>query len=323
MIVDDVKINIIAGHGGNGLAVFSKTKKTLGPTGGNGGNGGNIFIEGVSDLGALRQFRYKKVCQAKNGQNGKSQLNDGHDADDLILKVPVGTVAHILENKKIVEITKIGQKELAAKGGRGGKGNYLFRSAVNTSPRQFEQGKPGESFEVRLELKMIADVGFIGLPNVGKSSLLNELTNAKSKVANYPFTTLEPNLGIYFDLILADIPGLIEGASEGKGLGTKFLRHIERTRILFHFISADSANPVLDYKTVRNELATYNPVLSEKQEYIFISKSDTVEKNIAKEIKKDFEKLDKKVMAISIIDPVSIDNIKKLLNKLILEKIAV
>lgn len=323
MIVDDVKINIIAGHGGNGLAVFSKTKKTLGPTGGNGGNGGNIFIEGVSDLGALRQFRYKKVCQAKNGQNGKSQLNDGHDADDLILKVPVGTVAHILENKKIVEITKIGQKELVAKGGRGGKGNYLFRSAVNTSPRQFEQGKPGESFEVRLELKMIADVGFIGLPNVGKSSLLNELTNAKSKVANYPFTTLEPNLGIYFDLILADIPGLIEGASEGKGLGTKFLRHIERTRILFHFISADSANPVLDYKTVRNELATYNPVLSEKQEYIFISKSDTVEKNIAKEIKKDFEKLDKKVMAISIIDPVSIDNIKKLLNKLILEKIAV
>jgi GTP-binding protein len=323
MIVDDVKINIIAGHGGNGLAVFSKTKKTLGPTGGNGGNGGNIFIEGVSDLGALRQFRYKKVCQAKNGQNGKSQLNDGHDADDLILKVPVGTVAHILENKKIVEITKIGQKELVAKGGRGGKGNYLCRSAVNTSPRQFEQGKPGESFEVRLELKMIADVGFIGLPNVGKSSLLNELTNAKSKVANYPFTTLEPNLGIYFDLILANIPGLIEGASEGKGLGTKFLRHIERTRILFHFISADSANPVLDYKTVRNELATYNPVLSEKQEYIFISKSDTVEKNIAKEIKKDFEKLDKKVMAISIIDPVSIDNIKKLLNKLILEKIAV
>jgi GTP-binding protein len=320
MIIDDVKISVIAGHGGNGLAVFSKTRKTLGPTGGSGGNGGNIFLEGVSDLGALRQFRYKKVCEAKNGQNGKSRLNDGHDGNDLILFVPVGTLAHNLQNKKTFEINKIGQRELVAKGGRGGKGNYLFRSATNTSPRQFEQGKPGEAFELHLELKMIADVGFIGLPNVGKSSLLNELTNAKSKVANYPFTTLEPNLGVYYDLVLADIPGLIEGASEGKGLGTKFLKHIERTKVLFHFVAADSENPLQDYKTVRKELEIYNPLLVEKPEYIFISRSDTVEKNVIEKIKKEFKEIGKSASPVSIIDDETQENVKKILNQIALEK---
>jgi GTP-binding protein len=316
MIIDDVKISAIAGHGGKGLVTFSKVVRTLGPTGGSGGNGGSVYIEGVSDLGALRQFRYKKVCEASDGQIGKSRLNDGHHGDDLTLYVPVGTVCHNLNTKKDVEITKIGQREIIAKGGKGGKGNYLFRSATNTSPREFEEGKPGESFEIRMELKMIADVGFIGLPNVGKSSLLNELTNAKSKVANYPFTTLEPNLGVYYDLILADIPGLIEGASEGKGLGTKFLKHIERTGTLFHFVSADSQDPITDYKTVRTELETYNPLLSQKQEYIFISKSDAVEKEAVEKIKKDFAKLDKVTVAISIIDSDSLNDIKKTLNNL-------
>jgi GTP-binding protein len=320
MIIDEVKITVIAGHGGKGLVTFSKTRKTLGPTGGNGGNGGNVFIEGVSDLGALRQFRYKKVCEAKNGQNGKSQLNDGHDADDLILYVPVGTICHNLAKRRDIEITKIGQRELVAKGGRGGRGNYLFRSAINTSPKEFEEGKNGETFELQFELKMIADVGFIGLPNVGKSSLLNELTNAKSKVANYFFTTLEPNLGTYYDLILADIPGLIAGASEGKGLGTKFLRHIERTKVLFHFIAADSLDPIDDYKTVKAELEAYNILLLGKPEYIFISKSDTVEKATVDKIKDDFKNIGKQVEAISIIDNESLDNIKKILNKLILEK---
>jgi GTP-binding protein len=241
--------------------------------------------------------------------------------------VPVGTICHNLSKPTSAqgygvakEITKIGQQELIAKGGRGGRGNYLFRSATNTSPRQFEQGKPGESFEIRLELKMIADVGFIGLPNVGKSSLLNELTNAKSKVANYPFTTLEPNLGVYFDLILADIPGLIEGASAGKGLGTKFLRHIERTKILFHFISADSKNPLLDYETVRKELETFNLLLLEKPEYIFISKSDLVPQSVIDQIKNDFEKINKKAFAVSIINLQSLDAVKKLLNGLAREK---
>ncbi|OGZ70227.1 MAG: Obg family GTPase CgtA, partial [Candidatus Staskawiczbacteria bacterium RIFCSPLOWO2_01_FULL_33_9] len=276
MIIDDVKINITAGKGGKGLVVFSKTKMTLGPTGGSGGNGGDIFLQGVSDLGALRQFRFKKDIKAEDGENGRNQLHDGQNAKDSILLVPVGTVCHNITTGKEVEITKIGQLELVAKGGKGGRGNFLFRSATNTSPKQFENGKSGQFFELRLELKMIADVGFIGLPNVGKSSLLNELTNANSKVANYPFTTLNPNLGVYYDLILADIPGLVEGASTGKGLGIKFLRHIERTKVLFHFVSADSKDPVLDYKTVRNELEKYNKLLLEKPEYIFLSKSDTV-----------------------------------------------
>lgn len=320
MIVDDVKISVQAGHGGKGLATFSKIKLNKGPTGGNGGLGGSVFLEGVSDLGALKQFRFKKNIKAKDGQNGKSGLHDGYDAEDLILFVPVGTVCHNLTNNKDLEITKIGQRELIAKGGRGGKGNWFFRSATNTTPMESEEGRPGEHFDLRLELKMIADVGFIGLPNVGKSSLLNELTNAKSKVANYRFTTLEPNLGAYYDLILGDIPGLIEGASTGKGLGIKFLRHIERTKVLFHFVSADSPTPIKDYETVRKELEDYNPLLLQKPEYIFLSKSDTVTPEIISEVKSEFKKIFKEVFVISIIDPESIKMVQQILNDLISQK---
>jgi len=326
MIIDDIKITVKAGNGGDGLATFSKTKMTLGPTGGSGGNGGSIYIEGVSDLSALRQFRFKKEIKAESGQGGRAQLSDGPDGKDLILYVPVGTIASLKQinsailRGRTVEIKKIGQRELIAKGGRGGKGNYLFRSAVYTSPKKYEEGKPGENFEIRFELKMIADVGFIGLPNVGKSSLLNEITNAKSKVANYPFTTLEPNLGVYFELILADIPGLIEGASEGKGLGTKFLRHIERTKILFHFVSAESKDPVSDYKTVRGELESYSPLLAEKPEHIFISKSDTVSAQEIKGIINEFKKIKIEATPVSIIDEESLTSFKKILNQLISEK---
>lgn len=321
MIVDDVKIKVSAGNGGKGIATFSKTKMVLGPTGGSGGNGGNIFFQGVSDLNALRQFRYKKENYAENGEDGKSQLNDGKDGKDLILQIPVGTVATNLNNGIVFEITQIGQKEMVAKGGKGGKGNYLFRSSINTSPTEFQPGKPGESFEFHLELKMIADVGFIGLPNVGKSSLLNELTNAKSKVANYAFTTLEPNLGVYYDLILADIPGLIEGASEGKGLGIKFLKHIERTKILFHFISTESPTPTEDYKTIRKELENHNKILLEKPEYIFLSKSDVISQEDIKKIQKEFKKNTKlDIFPISIIDTESINQVKKILNKMAEEK---
>ena len=322
MIVDEVKITVTAGHGGKGLATFSKVKWALGPTGGNGGIGGNIFIEGVADLSALRHFRFRKDYFADKGENGKSGLHDGRHADDLILHVPVGTVCHNLTRSEDIEITKIGQRELIAKGGKGGRGNYLFRSATNTSPRQFQEGKPGEYFELKLELKLIADVGFLGLPNVGKSSLLNELTNAKSKVANYAFTTLEPNLGAYYDLILADIPGLIEGASLGKGLGIKFLRHIERTKVLFHLISATSPNPIKDYKDVRGELESYKKSLLEKPEYIFLSKADEVSPDVVSKIKKDFKKIKKEIIPISIIEPESINTIKKILNTIIAEKTA-
>jgi GTPase len=193
MLIDDVKIRVMAGSGGKGAVMFNKNMMSLGPTGGNGGNGGSVFIEGISNLSGLNKFRFKKEFKAGDGQNGLSQLCDGKNGDDLILLVPVGTVLHKLETKEDIEITKIGERILIAKGGKGGKGNFHFRSATNTTPKKFKYGKEGESYEVHFELKLIADVGFVGLPNVGKTSLLNELTNSRSKVANYSFTTLEPN----------------------------------------------------------------------------------------------------------------------------------
>lgn len=320
MLIDDVTIRVKAGDGGKGAVAFDKNKMAIGPAGGSGGRGGSIYIEGVANLNALNHFRFKKEVEAEAGKNGKGQYCDGPDGEDLILTVPVGTVIHNLDAGVDEEIIKIGERKLVAKGGRGGKGNFHFRSPTNTSPTQFQFGKPGESFGIRLELKLIADVGFVGLPNVGKSSLLNELTRANSKVANYPFTTLEPNLGVYYDLILADLPGLIEGASQGKGLGVKFLRHVERTRILFHFVAADSEDPVADYKVIRKELGEYNKELLEKPEYLFLSKSDNV---TPEELKKKLEKLKKlnaKVTAISVYDDESLMSVKKILNKIIDEK---
>ncbi|MBI2064599.1 MAG: GTPase ObgE [Candidatus Yanofskybacteria bacterium] len=325
MLIDDITIRVKAGKGGDGAVAFNKNIMSLGPTGADGGNGGNIYLEGISDLNALNQFRNQKEVVTADGKNGKGQYNDGRDGDDLILKIPVGTVIHNLEKKETSEIVKIGDRVLIAKGGRGGRGNFKFRSSTNTSPRQFTAGKEGESFTLRLELKLIADVGLIGLPNAGKSSLLNELTNANSKVANYPFTTLEPNLGVYYELILADIPGLIEGASGGRGLGIKFLRHIERTRVVFHLISAESDNPLRDYKIIKKELSGYSKDLAKKPEYLFLSKSDVV--SVA-ELKKKITILRKisakggpasgakKVIAISIHDIDSVDKVKDILNKI-------
>ena len=314
MLIDDVNVRISAGHGGKGSVAFNKTLMNLGPAGGSGGKGGSVYAEGVSDLSALGQFRFKKEFAAEDGLYGRDQFRDGHDGKDLILKVPVGTIAHNLTIGKDIEIEHVGERVLLAKGGNGGKGNFLFRSSRNTSPKQSQPGLPGESFEFRLELKFIADVGFVGLPNVGKSSLLNELTNAKSKVANYAFTTLEPNLGTYYELILADIPGLIEGSSEGKGLGTRFLKHIERTRTLFHFISAESPTPVADYKTIRSELGAYSKALLKKPEHLFLTKSDVTDEKQLKVALAKLKKIDPKVISISIIDDESIKKVQKLLN---------
>ncbi len=316
MLVDDVTIKVSSGNGGKGAVAFNKNLNALGPAGGSGGKGGDVYVEGVSDLSALNQFRFKKEVGAQDGKDGRPQFCDGEVGKDLVLKVPVGTVIHNLTTHENIEITKIGERVLITKGGKGGKGNFLFRSSRNTSPKQFQYGLPGESFELRLELKLIADVGFIGLPNIGKSSLLNELTAAKSRVANYPFTTLEPNLGVYYDLILTDIPGLIEGASTGKGLGIKFLRHIERTGTLFHFISADSPHPVEDYRTVRRELGKYNKKLLRKKEYMILSKSDTVSPENLKKQATKLKKLKREVTPVSIYDWDSIEAVKKLLNKI-------
>lgn len=320
MLIDNVTIRAKAGDGGDGAVAFNRDKMALGPVGGNGGNGGNIYLEGVSDLSALSQFRNKKEIRTENGGNGRGKFIDGNDSNDLVLGVPVGTVVTNLDTGKVGEIVKTGERLLVVKGGHGGNGNYKFRSSLNTSPRQFQRGKPGQAFTIKLELKLIADVGLIGLPNAGKSSLLNELTGAKSKVANYAFTTLEPNLGAYYELILADIPGLIEGASEGKGLGVKFLQHIERTKTLFHLVSAESENPAADYKIVRDELKKYSQTLADKTEYLLLSKYDTVpEKDLKKKIA-ILKKLNQTVIAISINDEDSLKKVQQILNKIKDEK---
>lgn len=316
MLVDDVTIRVAAGHGGRGSAAFNKNLMSLGPVGGSGGNGGSVFTEGISDLSALNQFRFKKQLKAEDGRDGGDQFRDGRDGQDVILKLPIGTVIHNLTTKTDSEITKIGERALLAKGGKGGRGNFHFRSSRNTSPKQFQPGLPGQEFGFHLELKLIADVGFVGFPNVGKSSLLNELTDAKSRVANYPFTTLEPNLGVYYELILADIPGLIEGSSAGRGLGLKFLRHIERTKILFHVISAESPDPKRDYRVIRKELGAYRKPLLKKPEYVFLSKSDAVPLGELKKRIAIVKKINPKTIAISIYDDKSLQAVKKILNEI-------
>ncbi len=335
MLIDDVTIRVKAGNGGTGKVAFNKNLMSLGPAGGTGGKGGSILFEGVSDLSTLNQFRFKKEIVAQNGKDGKGQFCDGPDAEDLIIKIPVGTVIHFLESKSIKrtvegkedreqredrEIIKIGERVLVARGGKGGRGNFHFRSSLVTTPKRFEFGRKGDEFTIRLELKFIADVGFVGYPNVGKSSLLNELTRANSKVANYPFTTLEPNLGVYYDLILADLPGLIEGASSGKGLGIRFLKHAQRTKALFHFVSAESEDPVKDYKIIRKELKEYNKELIEKPEHLFLSKTDLVSPEDLKKKLAKLKKLNPKVLPISVYDWDSLTEVKKILNKLIDEK---
>ena len=316
MIIDNLTIRIQAGKGGDGIVAFNKNKGSQGPTGGNGGNGGNIYLVGVSDLGALNALRNAKVFKAEDGKNGRHQLNDGTAGEDLFIRVPIGTVIHNKTTGIDQEIVKVDEQLLVAKGGHGGKGNFLFRGPHSTSPKRFQEGLPGEQYNVFLELKMIADVGIIGLPNVGKSSLINELTKAQSKVANYHFTTLEPHLGAYYDLILADIPGLIEGASEGKGLGVKFLRHIERTRVLFHIVSAESEDPVKDYKSIRKELGAYSKAMLEKDEYLFLSKTDMVDSAIVKKKLTKLKKLNKNASVLSIHDLDSITAVQKILNKI-------
>jgi len=320
MLIDDVTIKVKAGDGGNGLVAFNKNKMSLGPTGGQGGNGGTVCFVGIENIGALNQFRHKKNFAAQQGENGKRQRKDGANGNDLVLKISVGTVVHNLTTKTDIEIDKIGQQVIIANGGQGGRGNYLFRSSRNTTPKQAEQGRPGGSAQLRLELKLIADIGFIGLPNVGKSTLLNLLTNAQSRVANYPFTTLEPHLGAYYELILADIPGLIEGASGGKGLGIKFLRHVERTKTLFHFISCQSTDPAGDYQTIRKELGAYNPKLLKKNEHVFLSKTDLVTQEDLKLKLASLKKLKIDALPISQLNDKSILKVKKLLNKIKDEK---
>jgi len=310
MFTDEAKIRISAGRGGDGVVAFDKIKMSLGPTGGDGGDGGDIYFEGVSNLSALNKYRHKRDHYAGDGKNGKSDKSAGISGKDLILTVPIGSVIHNLNTKKDIDIKEVGQKVLVARGGKGGRGNFHFRSATNTSPQEREEGKPGQEFELFLELRLIASIGLVGLPSAGKSSLLNELTATDVKVGAYHFTTLEPNLGSMDGTIIADIPGLIEGASDGKGLGMKFLRHIQRTKVLAHCISSESENPEEDYRVIRGELEKFNPDLIKKKEIIILTKTDLLDEKSLEKKTEELKNINPDMIAVSIHDFEAIEKLK-------------
>lgn len=311
MLVDEIDITVMGGHGGAGRVSF-RGKKGGGPDGGNGGKGGDVYAEVTSDLYALNKFISKKVLAAQSGEPGGTNEKTGANANDLILVMPVGTFITDEEGKEI-GLDELGKKVLLAKGGLGGKGNAFFKSPSNTTPRYGQPGLSGEEKKLNLKLKLIADFGLIGLPNAGKSSILNELTSAGAKIGDYPFTTLEPNLGMLSNKIIADIPGLIEGASEGKGLGHKFLKHIEKVKLLLHCISSESDDPVKDYKVIIGELKKYNPKLLEKQEIILLTKSDLVDKKDLEKKIKGLNKTKKQIIPVSIYDWESLQSLIKIL----------
>lgn len=303
--IDELHIHATAGHGGAGVVrwLHLKGRDKAGPAGGDGGRGGDVILEGVRDLGALAHYRYAKKFRAENGESGGGNDCHGGDGEPVVLKVPVGSVATLTTTGEVYEILKEGQREVLMRGGMGGWGNAHFKGAVNQNPEQSTPGKPGASGDIRISLKLIADAGFIGFPNAGKSSLLNSLTRSKSKVGAYPFTTLDPHLGEFYGYVLADIPGLIEGASAGRGLGSRFLKHIERTGLLVHLVSAEQENPIAAYKAIREELAAFGRGLPEKPELLVLSKVDMVSPEEAKKMREDLEKASGvPVVTLSIID---------------------
>ncbi len=319
--VDEATIYAQAGKGGDGVVRWARTKEKAkgGPSGGDGGKGGNVLFNGVRDLAALARYRYEKKFQAENGGAGEAQLKHGKNGDDLILNVPVGTTLRVHETGEEYEITHENEHILVFKGGYGGFGNDHFKSSTNQNPFEQTPGKAGQGGDISLTLKLIAEVGLIGLPNAGKSSLLNALTNAKSKVGVYPFTTLEPSLGDFYGRVIADIPGLIEGASAGKGLGTKFLKHIERTGILLHLVSAEREDPVAAYREVHYELESFGRGLLEKREYIVLSKTDLLTPQEAADRSSQLhEKTGKEVLQVAVTDQASVktfaDNLSKILS---------
>lgn len=281
--LDQAKIYVRSGDGGNGCASFRREKfiEFGGPNGGNGGKGGDVWVECVGNLNTLIDYRYHQHYSAKNGRPGMGQERAGPDGDDVVLKVPPGTQIYTEDEETLLaDMTKVGDRALIAKGGNGGFGNAYFKSSINRAPRHANPGQPGIEMALILKLKLIADAGLVGLPNAGKSTFLATVSAAKPKIAAYPFTTLHPNLGVVrageVDFVLADIPGLIEGAHEGAGLGTRFLGHVERCRVLLHLVDGTEDDVASAYKTVRAELKAFSPELAKKKEIVALSKCDAL-----------------------------------------------
>ncbi len=321
--LDQVKIFVKAGDGGSGSPSFRREKfiEFGGPDGGDGGKGGSVILISERNLNTLIDYRYTQHFKAQKGGDGKGKKMTGKGGDVLYLKVPIGTQIFEEDNKTLIyDFKKNNEKYIAASGGKGGLGNTRFKSSTNRAPKKFTKGLKGEEFWIWLQLKTIADIGIIGLPNAGKSSLLASITSASPKIANYKFTTLNPNLGVAMyddkEITLADIPGIIEGAHAGVGLGIKFLKHIERCKTLLHLIDVNENDLIYSYKQVRNELNNYSKQLIKKKEIIVFNKIDLIEKKIFEEKVKEFEsKTKKKVYSMSTIEPKSVAKIKAKLLK--------
>jgi len=318
MFIDYAEIFVKAGDGGSGQVAFRREKYVPkgGPAGGDGGNGGNVIIEAHHNLLTLLDFQYKRKYTAENGEKGGSSLKDGRNGNDVVIKVPVGTTIKDAESEKIIaDLDSDGKSVVIAHGGKGGRGNSKFATATHQTPRFAEPGRPGEEESIILELKLIADVGLVGFPNAGKSTLISVISAAKPKIADYPFTTLEPNLGIvrykdFQSFVVADIPGIIEGAHEGKGLGLKFLRHIERTKILLFLIESTSENHQKDFKTLLSELEQYSEILSAKKKIVAFSKADLIdEKEIKKLKKKKLRNYDDEILIFSSATKFGLDEL--------------
>jgi len=321
MFIDEAEIEIQSGKGGDGIVHFRREKyiNRGGPDGGDGGKGGDVVFIVNEHMNTLERFRHQTIFKAEDGKRGGVKNQTGRSADDLIIEVPPGTVIKLAgSGEQIGDLVDEGQRVIACKGGRGGRGNTRFRNSKTQAPRLAEKGEPGESKRLYLELRLIADIGIIGMPNAGKSSLLARVTNAKPKIANYPFTTLVPNLGVAtldddVTLVLADIPGLIEGAHSGLGLGDTFLRHIQRTKVLIHLLDGLSDDPLADYAQINTELALFDPMLGEKPQIVGFNKTDLpdVQEKI-KKITADFKNKEADVIPVSTVTG---ENITKLLWK--------
>ncbi len=330
--IDELKIHISAGYGGNGVVRWRHEKgiDRAGPAGGNGGKGGDVYLRAIRDIAVLARYKNTKEFIAEKGEDGMKKSMHGKNGADLIIDVPIGSVVTNLETREKFNLVTDDEKIKILNGGKGGLGNEYFKNAVNRSPENQTDGKSAEEADFSIEVELVADAGLIGLPNAGKSSLINVLTNSKSKIGAYQFTTLEPSLGDMHGYILADIPGLIEGASEGKGLGHKFLRHIKRTKTLLHCLSLDSEDLVKDYKVIRNELKVYSEELAEKKEVLILTKKDLLEdaektrtsrglyadKKIAQAIKK-MSKLNPNILTVTVLDDQSIKGLKDNLIKIL------
>ena len=332
--IDEIKIHAEAGRGGDGVVRWRQEKFVPkgGPAGGDGGRGGNFYAIAIRDVHALSRYKAKKEFYAERGEDGGKKSLHGKNGEDFMLELPIGSIITNPATEETWQLTEEGQKVMLLKGGYGGFGNEHFKSSINTTPKESRPGQDGEKGDFIVELELFADIGLVGLPNAGKSSLLNSLTNANAKVADYAFTTLDPNLGDFYGYIIADIPGVIEGASEGKGLGVKFLKHIKRTKMIAHLVSFENLSKgttgmMKTYKEIRKELEAYDKKnnlgeegLSSKDEIIVLTKTDVVEdEKIIDKKKKEFEKLGEKVFVLSLYDDKSVkkfsDELAKILKK--------